>query len=1125
MTEPPRPSTPSETTDLFGERDPGTTIDRATTTGSGSGVSLPERVGRFVVRARLGEGAFGEVYRTHDPQLDREVALKVAKPGALAAEGQVRRFLREARAAANLRHPYIVPLFETGQDGDRYYIASAFIPGGTLAEEMKAGALPFGRAVALVRKLAEALGYAHRQGIVHRDVKPTNVLLDDRGDPLVADFGLAARAEEDEKLTHEGTIMGTPAYMSPEQAAGRSAEVGPASDQYALGVMLFEMLTGRRPFAGAGHALLAAHVGQAPPSLRSLNRAVPRDLETICLKCLEKDPQRRYGSCEDLAEDLRRWQAGEPIQARRIGLAERTWRWAKRNPAGAGFVGVLLAAVVATSALVWLLAVQKQEAVQARIDEARERTRAEEKKTAAEKAEAKAIAEQRRAEEAVKVTAQQRGLALNAVGAVLRSVDNRVRGDALPPGLREGLLRDLLADVDRIRDHAVKNPLADRTEATAHDRLGEIYLQGGRVQDAADSFVRAFRIQRALLDAAPDDPALLASQGAACTRLAEVERRLGHAERARALSAEGLRMQQARLAQLPARTTEVDRIRASLEVSRALSEVATADLFLGEPARAVESYLAAERAYADLPQSAQNLPNVIRIRSEIQARLGDAQSRLGQLDEAEAHFRKALATAEDAQKSGPATATYFQDSIAFARTYLGDFYLRWHDDRARATAEYALALEVAAPRLKAAPNNLFFKGQVATLQYRIGTAAADPEVAKAAYADCLRLREELARIDSTDMHSQMNLALAQARAGRAADADETVDRILKAAGKDPEALFQVACTLGILAGNAADRAADRYRNRAFKVLGELIRNGWKDRGPLQSDPDLAALRKDPRFADVLALKPPPLPLPADQTSATIRVLIPRRSMKTTLKIEGEDRGEGGQDGERVFRTPPLEADKEYTYTIEMFNQPNNYETIIRTREVHFKSGQEVTIDLRVRDDKIPDRVRCRWVPTPGDIVEEMCKLARVGPDDVVLDPGCGDAGILTWAVREARARAARGIDINPKMVETSRKNIEAAGLRDRITVREGDPMEMKADDLKDVTVVALYLGDELNAWLRPILWAHLRPGARVVSHRFLMGDWAPDRSITVKGRDGDDYTLHVWTVTGKEKTGEYPRMK
>jgi serine/threonine protein kinase len=201
--------------------------------GRGAGADVPASVGRFVVRARLGEGAFGEVFRAFDPRLDREVALKVARPGTLTTPERARRFLREARAAANLRHPNIVPLFETGQEEARYYIAEAFIPGGTLEAEMARGKgpLPFDRAVALVRALAEALAYAHRQGIVHRDVKPANVLLDEKGEPLLADFGLAARAEGDEKLTHEGAVLGTPAYMSPEQAAGRSADVSPASDQ------------------------------------------------------------------------------------------------------------------------------------------------------------------------------------------------------------------------------------------------------------------------------------------------------------------------------------------------------------------------------------------------------------------------------------------------------------------------------------------------------------------------------------------------------------------------------------------------------------------------------------------------------------------------------------------------------------------------------------------------------------------------------------------------------------------------------------------------------------------------------------------------------------------------------
>jgi tetratricopeptide (TPR) repeat protein len=297
----------------------------------------PGRVGRFLIRQRLGAGGFGTVYRAYDPQLDREVALKVARPETLDNPRHSERFMREARAAARLHHPNIVSVFEAGQDGPYHFIATAFIAGRTLAELRDEAALDPQAAVRIVRALAEALAFAHRRGLVHRDVKPANVMIDEEGRPHLMDFGLAHLQDAGPRLTKLGAILGTPAYMAPEQASGH-ADARPASDQYSLGVILYELLTGQLPFAGAPDLLLFHAVNTTPPPPREINPAVPAELEAVCLKALAKRPEQRYADCQQMADALRDWLEG---RTRRGPVV-----WCRRHPGQTAAAGVALVLAV-----------------------------------------------------------------------------------------------------------------------------------------------------------------------------------------------------------------------------------------------------------------------------------------------------------------------------------------------------------------------------------------------------------------------------------------------------------------------------------------------------------------------------------------------------------------------------------------------------------------------------------------------------------------------------------------------------------------------------------------------------------------------------------------------------------
>ncbi len=303
-----------------------------------AGVPVPQKFGRYELLAEVARGGMGVVYRARQEGLNRIVALKMILPGRFCSAEDVERFRREAEATARLRHPNIVAVHEVGEVDGQHYYSMDFIEGMSLARRVAAGPLPAREAARHLLTLARAVQYAHQHGILHRDLKPSNILMDVEGEPHITDFGLAKEIGGDPNHTRSGAILGTPGYMSPEQAAGRTREVGPACDVYGLGAILYELLTGRPPFRSESPMDTLLHVLEkdpAPPRL--LNPKVERDLETICLKCLEKDPSQRYPSAEALAEDLHRYLEGAPISARSFNLLDRLARTLERSSHAAEF--------------------------------------------------------------------------------------------------------------------------------------------------------------------------------------------------------------------------------------------------------------------------------------------------------------------------------------------------------------------------------------------------------------------------------------------------------------------------------------------------------------------------------------------------------------------------------------------------------------------------------------------------------------------------------------------------------------------------------------------------------------------------------------------------------------------
>ena len=460
-------------------------------------------VGGFRLVQRLGAGGFGTVFKAHDPQLDRFVALKVPRFTTGDPDEQ-NRFLREARAAAQLKHENIVCVHEVGVHDGLLFIVSDFIDGITLKDWIQLKSPSIRKAVDLCVQLSSALAHAHKNGVIHRDLKPSNVMIDGNDVPHLMDFGLARRNTGEASVTLDGTVIGTPAYMSPEQAFGEGHTATEQSDIYSLGVLLFELLSGELPFRGETRTLLYQVKHSDPPSLTSLNDRIPLDLNTITLRCLEKKPERRFESAQALSDELQRWKHGRPILSRPIGRLERSWRWCDRNRLVASlFAAVFLSLVVGTVASSWFAIQANREAKAA--------------ETQAEFAAMKAEEAERERNLADKERERSEARLLEAMDAIdnmlIRVADQTLQ--AIPRV--ERVRRDLLVDATKLYDSMLadesKDPRVITANANAHLRLGMMQQLLGEYTDAEREMDLAIRLVSGL-----DDSLQTAALHAECVR-------------------------------------------------------------------------------------------------------------------------------------------------------------------------------------------------------------------------------------------------------------------------------------------------------------------------------------------------------------------------------------------------------------------------------------------------------------------------------------------------------------------------------------------------------------------------------------------------------------------------------
>jgi serine/threonine-protein kinase len=424
----------------------------------------------------LGRGGMGVVYKVRQLSLNRLVALKVVRLGEWSSEAERQRVRNEAEIVAQLDHPHVVPVHEVGETAGHLYFSMRLAEGGSLADHLDRFAAAPRAAARLVAEVARAVHHAHQRGVLHRDLKPSNILLDAEGRPHVTDFGLAKRIEGDSSLTQSGALVGTPSYMAPEQASGVKAALTTATDVYGLGAVLYALLTGRPPFqaeTALDTLLLVREREPVPP--RQINARVDRDLETISLKCLQKDGARRYGSAEAVAEDLERWLVGEPIQARRAGLRERVWKGIKRRPALAALAAVV---TVALAGLVVGSAWYNSRLRAAAADAARERDAAR----------------------------KQRRQARAAVDKMYTQVAEKWLGRQ--PRLT-GVQREFLLAALHYYQEAMKEQGTDREVREgafdAAQRAGKILRQLGEYQEAEHAFRQALTLARELADGFPTE--------------------------------------------------------------------------------------------------------------------------------------------------------------------------------------------------------------------------------------------------------------------------------------------------------------------------------------------------------------------------------------------------------------------------------------------------------------------------------------------------------------------------------------------------------------------------------------------------------------------------------------------
>ncbi len=737
------------------------------------------QVAGYEILGVLGRGAMGVVYKARQRGLKRIVALKMIGAGGHHGPADLARFRSEAVAVADLQHPNIVQIYEVGEDHGQPFFSLEYVEGDSLAKKISGTPRPPREAALLVRALADGMEYAHQRGIIHRDLKPANVLLTSGGEPKISDFGLVKRLEDDAGQTQSGSILGTPSYMAPEQAEGKIKELGPRCDIYALGGVLYELMTGRPPFRAASILDTLQQVrteDPIPPS--QFQPRLPRDLETICLKCLQKDPAKRYATAAALGEDLRRFLAGEPILARPVSRAEWLWRWCWRNPRVAalgGLVVILVVAWAATSTLLYRLARANERKALANAASASQnaslaRHNAQEALSNAQ--EALANAELAKVNE-VRARDQERAAKLIAQDAIAQMIHlgeqvmRRLRAKHDPAGteaewhrLRDDLLTMLQKEMVPLAERIEGQQVSPFAFATLHQRLGDLFRRLGQIDDARREYQQGYERLSRIVHDQPENDMARANLGVMLVRLGEMSlEQAGDAARARDEFGRAWNIQQD-IALHPKSgnygETDNQRILSGIAVKQGVAELA-----LGHPALARDRFQKALDLRHAWTQAEPENVSAESYTSEAEVWLGVAYSHLGDWPNARPHFEEAVQICALLADQHPGSfsfkadlaSVYGEQGAALAR-------IGRNDQAEKAIMEsltYARAVLERDPE-DAAQRIVMAEGteRLAALAQKHGKPADAVPLSRAA----LEIRTELAEFEPHNVPAQAALALA-----------------------------------------------------------------------------------------------------------------------------------------------------------------------------------------------------------------------------------------------------------------------------------------------------------------------------------------------------------------------------